>query len=56
MGPYEILLAMDIKFKSSLSSGDIEAAIVRLERSILERHPEIKRIFIEARSITSKEI
>lgn len=55
MGPYDILLAMDIKFKSELGSADIEAAIVRLERSILEKHPEIKRIFIEARSITSKE-
>ncbi|WP_439882268.1 cation diffusion facilitator family transporter [Pontibacter sp. MBLB2868] len=55
MGPYEILLAMDIKFKSNLSSSEIESAIVRLERNLLERHPEIKRIYIEAKSITAKE-
>lgn len=55
MGPYEILLAMDIKFKSNLDAGEIESAIVRLERTILTKHPEIKRIFIEAKSITSKE-
>ena len=55
MGPYEILLAMDIKFKSDLDAGEIESAIVRLERTILDKHPEIKRIFIEAKSITSKD-
>ncbi|MCX2740852.1 cation diffusion facilitator family transporter [Pontibacter anaerobius] len=55
LGPFEILLAMDIKFKSQLASGEVEAAIVRLEKRLLEQHPEVKRIFIEARSITSKE-
>jgi len=54
LGPYEILLAMDIKFKSDLSATEIEAAIARLEKAIFAEHPEIKRIFIEARSITVK--
>ncbi|WP_114779594.1 cation diffusion facilitator family transporter [Botryobacter ruber] len=54
MGPFEILLAMDIKFKSELSATEIEKAIARLEAAILKNHPEVKRIFIEAKSITSK--
>ncbi|PRY09965.1 cation diffusion facilitator family transporter [Pontibacter ummariensis] len=54
MGPFEVLLAIDVKFKSSLSATEIEAAIARLEKGILGSHPEVKRIFIEARSITVK--
>lgn len=54
MGPFEILLAIDVKFKRDLSSEEIENAIARLERAIFSKHPEVKRIFIEAKSITSK--
>lgn len=47
-GPEEILLALDVQFKKE-NPGDVEAAIERLEKNIRAAHPEVKRIFIEAR-------
>jgi cation diffusion facilitator family transporter len=50
-GPDEVLLNLDVRFRSGLSSETIMGAVDRLERGIRERHPEIKRIFIEAESL-----
>ncbi len=52
-GPQEVLLNLDIKFRPGLSAGEIEAAVDRLEGAIRKKHPEVKRIFIEAESITA---
>ena len=52
-GPQEVLLNLDIKFSPGLSAEEIEAAVDRMEAAIRKRHPEIKRIFIEAESITA---
>ena len=45
------MLALNIEFKDSLSSNEIELAIRRIERNIRETHQEVKRIFIEAASV-----
>jgi cation diffusion facilitator family transporter len=50
-GPDEVLLNLDVRFRSDLSSEAIMGVVDRLERGIRERHPEIKRIFIEAESL-----
>jgi cation diffusion facilitator family transporter len=52
LGPHEILLNLDIKFREALSAGEIEAAVDRLEKNIRSRHPDIKHIFIEAESLS----
>lgn len=51
LGPKEILLNMDLRFKSGLSTEAMVAAVDRLEAQIRERHPQIKRIFLEAEAI-----
>jgi cation diffusion facilitator family transporter len=48
LGPDEILLALDVQFKRG-KPGEIESAVERLEKKIKDTHPEVKRIFIEAR-------
>jgi cation diffusion facilitator family transporter len=48
MGPRDVLLNLSVQFKEGLSSGEIAAAIDRLERQIRERHPEFRRISIQA--------
>ena len=53
LGPHDVLLNLDIQFRSSASSSDVEAAIDRLERSIRHELPMIKRIYIEAEALTS---
>jgi divalent metal cation (Fe/Co/Zn/Cd) transporter len=52
-GPQEVLLNLDIKFRPGISAEEIEAAVDRMEAEIRKRHPEIKRIFIEAEAITA---
>ncbi|HEY8204958.1 MAG TPA: cation diffusion facilitator family transporter [Pyrinomonadaceae bacterium] len=50
-GPNEVLLALDVGFKSHLSANEISEAINRLEDAIRARHPKIKHIFIEAKAL-----
>ena len=52
LGPHEILLNLEIEFHEALTAGEIEAAIDRIEKNIRSRHPDIKRIFIEAESLS----
>jgi len=54
MGPNDILLNLNVDFQDSLSASEIESLIIELEKKIQSRHSEIKRIFIEARSITRR--
>jgi cation diffusion facilitator family transporter len=53
LGPHEVLLNLDIQFRKGLSAAEVEAAVDRLEKAIRAKHPEVKRIFIEAESLTS---
>jgi cation diffusion facilitator family transporter len=47
-GPSDILVNLSLDFDSSMDAGDIEDAIVEIERDIKARHPEVRRIFVEA--------
>lgn len=50
-GPHEVLLALDVEFKSQLSSQEVAEAINRVEIAIRAQHPELKHIFIEAKAL-----
>ncbi len=52
LGPDEVLLNLDVQFKAELTSKDVMMAIDRLERNIRTTYPEVKRIFIEAESLS----
>ena len=52
LGPNDVVLALDIAFYDTLSSAEVEKAIVRLQATIKAKYPEFKRIFIEAKSLT----
>ncbi len=52
-GPDEVLLNLAIDFRPGLPPGEITEAVNSLEREIREKHPEFKRIFIEARVLQS---
>ena len=55
MGPDELLLALDVRFKNELTSGDLTKAVQRLEKNIRGKLPDVKRIFIEASNLTENE-
>jgi cation diffusion facilitator family transporter len=49
--PSDVLLTLDIRFKKDSTAEEIAAAVERVENAIRARHPEIKHIFIEAKSL-----
>lgn len=50
LGPEDVLLTLDVDFADRLSTSEVEQTIVDLEQRIQHHHPEIRRIFIEAKS------
>lgn len=54
LGPDDVLLALDVAFRENLSSGQVGAAIDRLEEAIRAEHPEIRRIYLEAEALLGK--
>jgi len=50
LGPDDVLLTLDVDFADRLSTSEVEDTVVDLEERIRARHPEVQRIFIEAKS------
>jgi cation diffusion facilitator family transporter len=53
LGPHDILVALDVEFEDEHSADEIEAAVRRIETNIREAHPQVKRIYIEAKSLSN---
>jgi cation diffusion facilitator family transporter len=53
MAPDDILLALDVQFKSDLSGHEIVDTISRVEKKIKGKFPEIKHIFVEAGKLST---
>ena len=51
--PQEVLLNLEIQFQQNLSTEKLAVAIERLEKQIRQEHPEIKQIFVEAKSLSA---
>jgi cation diffusion facilitator family transporter len=49
LGPQDILLNLEVEFRKEISADDHLAAIYSIEDEVRKRHPNIQRIFIEAR-------
>jgi cation diffusion facilitator family transporter len=50
IGPHFVLVTINADFKDEVPVGSIEQSIATLDQAIKEKHPEIKRVFIEAQS------
>ncbi|AVH69511.1 cation diffusion facilitator family transporter [Nostoc sp. 'Lobaria pulmonaria (5183) cyanobiont'] len=53
LAPQEVLLNLEIQFSKNLTGEDIALTVENLEVKIRQKHPEIKQIFIEAKSLTA---
>ncbi len=51
--PQEVLLNLEIQFQQNLSTEKLAVAVERLEKQIRQEHPEIKQIFVEAKSLSA---
>lgn len=52
-GPWEVLLAADIRFRSGRSANEVASAVDRLDQTIRAEFPEIRHVFIEAQAIAA---
>ena len=52
-GPDEVLLNLEAQFDPTLSVAEMSAAVCRLEESIRQRHPAIKKIFLDAAAMVA---
>jgi len=50
-GPHTVLLTMEVGFAAGLPAPERTATVARLEVRIRSRHPAVKHVFIEARSL-----
>ncbi len=48
LGPNDILVNLSVDFDAGLDAGEIEDVIGEIERDLRKRHPEVRRIFVEA--------
>ncbi|MCB0107385.1 MAG: cation transporter [Caldilineaceae bacterium] len=52
LGPEDVLLNLDVQFRTDLSNRELAATVDRLEKTIRQRYAEVKRIFIEVEVFT----
>jgi cation diffusion facilitator family transporter len=50
LGPEDILVAASVDFKDHVLAQDIEATVSKIEATIKQRFPEVRRLFIEVQS------
>lgn len=48
LGPNEVLVNLEIRFRDGLSAVELVSAVVRVEETIRSKHPRLTRVFIEA--------
>jgi divalent metal cation (Fe/Co/Zn/Cd) transporter len=53
-GPHDVLLNLQIQFHQGLSAAALKAAVKRLETAIRRQRPGVKRILIEAGSLSAR--
>lgn len=51
-GPEEALVNLEIEFNEGTSAQEMLNAVQRVEKQIIEKHPHLKRVFIEATPLT----
>jgi len=54
MGPYTLVLNLEIDFESSLSAEKVEQAVDQMEKAIRAEHEHVKYIFVEAQSLAAR--
>ena len=52
LGAHEVLLTIELRFSSTISALEVRSSVGRLKCNIQTQHPDIKRIFFGAESIT----
>ena len=51
LGPNDVIMALDVDFADDLTSTQVAVAVEHLQDAIRAEHPEVQRIFIEAKNL-----
>lgn len=51
LGANDVVLALDVDFGDSLTAEEVATAVEQLQDAIRAKHPEVQRIFIEAKNL-----
>jgi len=51
LGPEDVVLVIELRFRAGSEIGDVRAAIERLKQAIQARYPRIRRIFLDSAAI-----
>jgi cation diffusion facilitator family transporter len=54
LGANDVVLALDVDFGDKLTAEQVASAIEQLQDAIRAEHPEVKRIFIEAKNLVGR--
>src|SRR5882762_1628358 len=52
LGAHEVLLTIELRFRSTISALEVRQAVARIRRAIRAQHPDVTRIFFGAESIS----
>ena len=53
-GPHDVLLTIELRFRSTISALEIREAVARIRETIEDQEPDVRRIFFGAASIEGK--
>ena len=53
LGPSDILVNLSLDVADGLSAGAVEALVTRLDRTLKQRKPDVKRVFVEIQNEAS---
>jgi len=54
MGPYTLVLNLDVTFQPGLGAEEVEQAIDQMEHAIRAEHEHVKYIFVEVQSLATR--
>ena len=54
LGPEDVLLTLDLQFRSSLTADEVEGAVDRIEAAVREAHAYVRHIFVEAEALAER--
>ena len=56
IGPRDVALTLELKFKRGIDAVALRTAIRRIEQNVKEKYPQINRVYYEAESLSDKEL
>jgi hypothetical protein len=51
LGPEDVMLAIELRFRAGTTISDVRAALARVKRTIQGSYPRIRRIYLDSAAI-----